>query len=373
MPALSVTEPAAAAPLTLSEVAPLLEPYLVRAGPDADAGVVLAVSGGPDSVALMRLAAGLRAYAPLRPVLVAAVDHGLRPESRAEAEQVAAWAEAAGLPHRILAWAGAKPRTRLQEAARAARYDLLFDLAREVGACAVLTGHTLDDQAETVLMRLTRGTGVAGLAGMRPRSERAGMTLGRPFLTLRKARLIATCRAEGWPFLDDPFNADPRFARARLRRLMPLIAREGVTPERLAALAVRARRADDALAARARAIMEAARFAAGEGRVAFDGAILRAEPDAILLRIVAQAIVAAVGASARPVRLDRLEARVLGDLRGALDRREPLRITLGGALIHLGADGRLTLTPEPPRRATARSRLNQPGRIEAAGPAFPER
>jgi tRNA(Ile)-lysidine synthase len=337
-------------PLTLSEAASFLGPYLFQSGPNAASSVVLAVSGGPDSVALMRLSAGLRTIAPVGRMLAATVDHGLRPESGGEAEQVAAWAEAAGLPHRILTWAGAKPKTRLQEVARNMRYDLLFGLAREVGASSVLTGHTLDDQAETLLMRLARGTGVSGLAGMRPRSERNGMTLARPFLALRKGRLVATCQVEGWPYLDDPSNADPRFARARLRRLMPQIEREGLTPERLALLAARARRADDALEAQTMAVMEMACIAAGEGRVEMDSATLRAEPDEILVRVVVRAIAGLLGALSRPVRLEQLEAHILGDLRGAIERGETLRMTLGGALIDLRAGGRLILTPEPPRR-----------------------
>ncbi len=341
----------AARPLTLSEAEPLLGPFLFQSEVNAAHGVVLAVSGGPDSVALMRLSAGLRGLAPVGPMLVATIDHGLRPESRAEAEQVAVWAKEVGLPHRILARVGAKPKTRLQEVARNVRYDSLFGLAREVGASSVLTGHTLDDQAETLLMRLTRGTGVSGLAGMRPRSDWDGATLARPFLALRKSRLVATCEAEGWPFLDDPWNADPRFARARLRRLMPLLEQEGLTPERLAVLAKRAGRVDDAIQARVTAVMGTARISTAERRVEIDGAVLRAEPDAILLGVMARAIVAVAGALTRPARLERLETRILGDLRAALDRGETLRITLGGALIELRDEGRLILTPEPPRRA----------------------
>jgi tRNA(Ile)-lysidine synthase len=343
----------AALPLTLPDAAPLLGPYLFQSESKAAKGIVLAVSGGPDSVALMRIAAGLRTLAPARPMLVATVDHGLRSGSRAEAEQVAVWAEAVGLPHRILTWAGAKPKTRVQEVARTMRYNLLFGLAREIGASSVLTGHTLDDQAETVLMRMGRGTGVAGLAGMRPRRERNGMTLARPFLSLRKSRLVATCQAEGWPFLDDPSNADPRFARARLRRLTPLMERAGLTPERLGLLAARARRAEDALEARIATVMTAACVTAGEGRIEIDGTVLRSEPDAIVLGVVTRAIVGVAGALTRPVRLERFEARILGDLRAALDRGGALRMTLGGALIDICPGGRLVLTPEPPRRRSA--------------------
>lgn len=316
----------------------------------AAAGIVAAVSGGPDSTALMRALAGWQRQGA-RPLVVAAtVDHGLRPGSRQEAETVAAWAEAAGLPHRILPWQGPKPRSRIQETARAERYRLLAACAREVGASHVATAHTLDDQAETVLMRLTRGTGVAGLAGMRPVSQRDGITLARPFLDLRKSRLVATCRAEGWPFLEDPSNVDPRFLRARLRRLMPLLAKEGLTAERLAVLARRASRVEEAVDARAWGVLAAIRIPAGERGLVLDGATLAAEPDAIFLGVVARAIVEVVGAATRPVRLERWEGRVLEDLRRALARGERLRMTLGGALLDLGPEGRLVVAPEPERR-----------------------
>jgi tRNA(Ile)-lysidine synthase len=336
-----------AKPLTRADAAPLLEPYLLKrdGGPS---GVVLAVSGGPDSVALMRLAAQVGRRSRVS-VTVATVDHGLRPESRAEAETVGAWAAACGLPHRILSWTGRKPRTGVQEAAREARYRLLAGLADEVGASHLLTAHTLDDQAETILMRLSRGTGVGGLAGMRAETAFSGVVLARPFLCVPKARLVATCRARGWPFVEDPSNADPRFARARWRRIMPALAEEGLTAERLGALAVRAQRAEEALEARAAAVLEAARISAGRGRLDLDGAALLAEPEAILLRIVARGIVAVAGARSRPVRLDRFEAHVLAGLRPALAEGRRLKLNLGGALIE-AAGGRLRLSPEPPRR-----------------------
>jgi tRNA(Ile)-lysidine synthase len=113
-----------AKPLPVSAVRPLLEPYLLQAR-SAATGVVLAVSGGPDSMALMRIAAELRTAGELVPVAVATVDHRLREESRSEAETVAGWARACGFPHQILAWTGEKPRTGLQEAAREVRYGLL--------------------------------------------------------------------------------------------------------------------------------------------------------------------------------------------------------------------------------------------------------
>ena len=136
--------------------------------PLAGRWALLAVSGGPDSLALMRLAARwlVEGQAGGAASHVATVDHGLRPDRGQEAEAVAGWAEAVGLPHSILTWQGAKPRSRIQERARTVRYALLGAHARELGADYLLTAHHADDQAETILFRLLRGSGLAGLAGM---------------------------------------------------------------------------------------------------------------------------------------------------------------------------------------------------------------
>jgi tRNA(Ile)-lysidine synthase len=302
----------------------------------------------------MHLLAAWREGGERPPIVVATVDHGLRQESAGEARQVGRWAKALGLRHKTLIWRGDKPGTGIQEAAREERYRLLADLARKVKASHVVTAHTLDDQAETVVMRLVRGTGVGGLAGMRPALVRDEITLARPFLGIAKVRLLATCAAAGWPYLDDPSNADPRFTRGRLRNeLMPLLAREGLTADRLASLAERARRDADALEARALAVLVAVRIdAQGEAEKGFelDAERLAAEPDAIFLRVVARSLADVLGPRTPPVRLERFEARILGDLRGALRRGVAWRMNLGGALLHLKPGGRLTVQPEPPRR-----------------------
>jgi tRNA(Ile)-lysidine synthase len=320
------------------------------AGLEQATGIILAVSGGPDSACLMHLIAGWRERGGRPPVTVATVDHGLRADSAAEARAVAKWARAAGLPHRILSWTGEKPKSRIQETAREMRYRLLGELAQKLGASHLVTGHTLDDQAETVLMRLMHGTGIGGLGGMWPEIQRDGLSVARPLLGVRKARLVATCAAAGWPFFNDPSNVDPRFARARLRgEVLPVLQREGLTVERLAALAARARRAEEALEARIGAVMAAAARSVN-GHVELDAALLRSEPDAILLGVVARAIVGAAGGLSRPIRLERFEARVLGDLRRALETGAGLRMNMGGALLDLRRDGRLLVRPEPPRR-----------------------
>ena len=186
----------AALPIDASEAARLFAPLagLPR--------LVLAVSGGPDSTALLVLAAEQRRVAPRFPDLLAVtVDHRLRPEAAAEAEAVAGLAAGLGVPHRTLAWIGDKPADGLMAAARAARYGLIADAAAAFGAFDVATAHTLDDQAETVLLRLAAGSGPAGLAAMRAVERRGPIRLHRPFLAVAKARLVATladaaCRLE---------------------------------------------------------------------------------------------------------------------------------------------------------------------------------
>lgn len=323
-----------------------LMPYVAPAAPHG--GVVLAVSGGPDSMALLHAACRAGATVPLH---VATVDHGLRTASAAEASGVADTALRLGLPHRTLTWTGSKPATGLQAAARSARYDLLARYAESVGATWVLTGHTRDDQAETVLMRLLAGSGPAGLAGMRPERALTGtVRLGRPLLGLSKASLVTYCADLRLIPIQDPSNADPRFARARLRGLLPDLAREGLSDARLCRLAARCARDDDALARAARDAYAAARRPAeAPALVRLDAPTLEALPDAILIRVIAQALDGAGGRA----RLERLEGLVLEALRPALATGTPLRRTLGGCLLALSRGRGLTLAPAPARKSGA--------------------
>lgn len=308
-------------------------------------GIVAAVSGGPDSVALLHLIARWRPSG--LPLTVATVDHGLRAESGEEAALVARLSNALGLTHHILPWTGAKPAHGLQEAAREARYALLTSLARTCGASHLVTAHTLDDQAETVLMRLSRGSGLAGLAGMRPVVERNGLLHVRPLLAWPKSALVALCQREGWPFVEDPSNRDERYARARWRRLMPALAAEGLTAERLAGLSERARRAEDALDAKARETFTRARLDGG-GALRLAARPLVEEPFEIALRAFALALADSAGDRQR-LRLERLET-CLEALRDAAAAGRPLRRTLAGRLVSLGRRGEITVAPEPARR-----------------------
>lgn len=357
-----MTEPDPRSPLSADEAAALFRAVLRE-----DDGVcLLAVSGGPDSTAMMALAAEVAAgFAPLR-FVVATVDHGLRAASGAEAEAALARARALGLEARLLRWAPATaPARGLQQAAREARYRLLLDCAGACGARALMTAHNLDDQAETVLMRLAAGSGLDGLAGMAARSPLAGIDVARPFLAIPKSRLVATCRARGLAFAEDPTNRDPAYARPRLRAAAPALASEGLSPARLARLARRAAASRDALEEYARRARARALLAEGEGgAVALDGRSLAREPFEILLRVVGRAIVDVTAAagdeggdsgrdSRYGPRLARLEA-LCEALAAALAQGAPMPgRTLGGARVAADAEGRVSVSRAPSRRAGA--------------------
>ncbi|MBD2748305.1 tRNA lysidine(34) synthetase TilS [Microvirga sp. BT688] len=311
-------------------------------------GILIAVSGGPDSIALMY---GLARWASLgdRPTIsVATVDHGLRPEAADEAAFVAREAAQLGLPHRTLVWSGQKPATGIQEAAREARYHLLVEHAREMAASHLVTGHTLDDQAETVMMRLSRGSGLQGLAGMRRETDRQGIQHVRPLLGISKSHLLDHCRQHDWRFVTDPSNQDERYARVRWRRLMPLLAAEGLTAERLARLAERAAQADEALDIKAREAFDRGEPRLEAGTLSFQARILTSEPFDIALRVLELALMQA-GLKLDNSRLHRLEA-CTERLRQAAGAGEALSLTIAGAHLRLTQAGQVSVGPEPPRQ-----------------------
>lgn len=176
----------------------------------------IGVSGGPDSLALLLLASASRPGQ----IEAATIDHALRPGSREEAEMVARVCAERGIPHNILSarWAEL-PETAIQERARNQRYRLLGFWAEERGLTAIMTAHHADDQAETLLMRLARGAGVRGLAGMRDHAVTPGshVSLLRPLLGWRHRELEAICADAGLSPVTDPSNEDERFERVRIR------------------------------------------------------------------------------------------------------------------------------------------------------------
>jgi len=179
--------------------------------------VAVAVSGGPDSLALLLLT---DAWARERggSVLALTVDHGLRPDSASEAAQVGAWARARGISHAVLCWTGDKPRTGIQAAARRARYRLLSEACAVHGILHIAFAHHADDQAETVLFRVDRSSGPAGLAGMTASRSLGAVRMVRPLLGWPKSALVETCRRFGQAYVEDPSNRAARFARTGLRR-----------------------------------------------------------------------------------------------------------------------------------------------------------
>lgn len=319
-------------------------------------GLVLAVSGGPDSTALLWLAVRWAKTLGNRPKLVAVtVDHGLRRDAKREAVAVGKLAKTLGVAHRTLTWRGDKPRTAIQQTARRARYALLVEAARKAGAQHIVTAHTLDDQAETVLMRMARGSGVAGLGGMARRSRLDGLVLVRPFLDIPKMRLIATLKAARIPYATDPSNTDPRFTRARLRPLMAQLAAEGLDARRLAILAARMRRADAALETEVdRAGVVLPVETPEQGAITFSAKAFARLPGEIALRLLGRAVTDR--ASEGPVELGKLEALLAATLAATQKQQKaPFRRTLAGALVTVAAD-KVSIETAPARKKPGAAR-----------------
>ncbi len=274
------------------------DPFVAAVGEFLDArnllapgeGVVVAVSGGADSVALL---AALRELARLpgcrRALTAAHLDHGLRASSAGDAAFVAALCRRWGLPcvceARDVAADAAERSVGIEQAARDARYAFLARVAGERGASAVATAHHADDQVETVLHRLLRGTHLRGLAGIPPRRALGeGVDVVRPLLGVRRAEIEAFCRRRQLPWRTDETNADPAMMRNRLRHeLLPWL-REHVNPDVDAALlrlADAAAEADAVLADRADALLDDAGFRADGPRAVMDAACLAAADGAV--------------------------------------------------------------------------------------------
>ena len=334
-----MTTAASYSPLTSDEASQAF------AGLEGCTHLLVAVSGGPDSVALLGLLARWRADRAGGPKLSAVtVDHGLRAVSLSEAEAVARLCARFGVPHAILHWTGDKPETGLQAAARAARYGLIAAHAQSIGADMLVTAHTQDDQAETVLMRLAAGSGPAGLAGMRQQVARGTLRHHRPVLDFAKSRLVATCTALDLPFVTDPSNSQPRFARSRWRALMPQLAAEGLTTERLARFASRAAQLDEVVEARAAAVRLAAR---GVGN-SYQACTILDEPMAVAVRVLEQLV--REGETDRAyLRLERLE-RLHGELLAAYAAGQRLRRSIAGSIVTLSSKGQLDISLASPRK-----------------------
>ena len=308
--------------------------------------LLLAISGGPDSTALALLAARW-ARAPGRPGLHAAtVDHGLRQEAGAESAAVARFCASLGIVHHALSWRGDKPQSRLQERAREARYALLGECAKTIGAPIIVTAHHADDQAETVLFRLLRGSNIAGLAGMSAATPRHGFILARPLLPFYKEALIAVCEAAGAPYAHDLSNENPRFARVRMRALL---RQEGLSAPSLLRLARRAGQVEQALGV----FTATARRRLGDAPE-IDAKALFAEPREIAQRIIGAKIAALASPPSRELRLEALEALVEA-LDGASREGRRHKANLAGVSVSLDATGIIRFAAEAARRNNSSS------------------
>jgi tRNA(Ile)-lysidine synthase len=323
-----------AEPLDDPEAETLFAPDLGKA-----AGILIGVSGGPDSMALL----GLLAAWPGRPSLAAAtVNHHLRAEAADEAAMVAAFCNGLGIAHTTLHWEGVKPRTGLQEAAREARYALLVRHAKAIGCSHIVTAHHAGDQAETVLMRLIAGSGITGLAGMRRTTLKGGLAHMRPLLGVAKARLVTTCRARSIPFVDDPLNTAGASGRARMRRLLAELDAQGLTAERLNTLATRSARASAALDDAAKAVLERADVKNTDCRVQVDWRQIAAAPEELRLRAL-NMLVSLQNTSNAPLRLERLEALLATVDQAAFEGRR-IRRSIGNCIVTLQKNGLLSIT-----------------------------
>ena len=300
--------------------------------------LAIAVSGGGDSMALLAVAADWAAAAGAT-LTVFTVDHGLRPDSAAEAEMVARAAAARGASHETLRWNGAASAGNLQAAARSARYALMADRRRALGLGPLATAHTRDDVAETFLMRLARGSGVDGLAAMaetvvEDASASPPLRIIRPCLGADRVALRRICVDRGLAWADDPSNVDPRFDRARARAALTALEPLGLGVERLAKTAETMARARAALEDATDALLARAVAAdAPRGVATLDAAALRAAPREIGLRAFARALEWASGA-AYPPRLAALEAAF-----DALDAADARGRTLAGCVLARSTEG----------------------------------
>lgn len=266
--------------------------------------LAVAVSGGPDSMALALLAAEW-ARSTGREVLALTVDHGLREESAQEAMQVAKWMDAREIPCRILRWEhnDAKPVANVQAAARDARYHLLGQACAEEGIHHLLLGHHADDQAETVLLRLLRGSGVDGLSAMSAVSQRGALTLLRPLLNVPKSHLLAMLEAQGQAWITDPSNASDRYLRNQVRQWLDAM---GIPPQRLLHTAARMQRVRDALEHETQALLQDAVQVYPEGYAIMHMAAIADVPEEIGLRALSAVVQSVAGDVYRP-RMEKLE------------------------------------------------------------------
>jgi len=263
-----------------------------------------AVSGGGDSLALMHLLADWAKAKGAEPPLVLCVDHGLRLGSGRDTKDVARWAKAAGLKSEILVVRGKKPKSDIEAWAREARYALMARALARHGLKALYLAHHQDDQAETFLLRLARGSGLDGLSAMRrhspfPFAGAQGLVLARPLLDIPRGALRDYLKARGQSWLEDPMNSEARFARSRIRAVLPALTAAGLSARRICDAAGHLARAREALDLATAAVL-ARVCRKEEDKWLLDPKALAAAPREIGLRALAALLQTVSSAGYRP-------------------------------------------------------------------------
>jgi tRNA(Ile)-lysidine synthase len=326
--------------------------------------VGIAVSGGSDSLALLYAAHAWSKDGGGPAIEAVTVDHGLRPEAKEEAAYVRGLCDTLGVPHTTLTWEGWDGKGNLQDQARRNRYALLARWSAARGLDSVALAHTMDDQAETFLMRLARESGVEGMASMRLVFRRKGARFDRPLLLDRRADLRAYLLSRGVRWVDDPSNVDETFDRVKARRAMAALEPLGIGPHELFRVALNLRDASDAIAeVAAQMAREKVRTAGGD--LIFDRTALRRQPLEVMRRLLAGALMF-VGGSDYPPRRAPLESVILQVETGGNG-------TLHGCRI-LVSDMTVRITREHAAVASLRGPTDAPwdGRWRLEGPHSPD-
>ncbi len=319
-------------PLSDNELTPLFQTL------DNSRGVALAVSGGSDSMALLHtFDLWCRQRQKVPPVHVLTVDHGLRPQAKEETALVVEAARARGFAPYVLSWPGAKVQTGIQNRARQARYRLMFVHMKAHGLEDLVTAHNREDQAETFLMRLMRGSSVSGLAAMAPKRKISGIIVHRPFLSVAKMRLVATLQRDGIAWLEDASNQDPRYERVRARNALAELDKAQLgdlsAAQALARSAGRLAHVDGAIKHAARCHQQASAPIQQGGYVRTPAERFLHADEAVVIASL-ETLLPGIGGRATPPRLARLE-RLFAQLKAGRRENRPVKQTLSGCVISL--------------------------------------
>lgn len=309
----------------------------------------IAVSGGGDSLALMHLVADWASARKLEAPKILTVDHGLARGSQKRANEVKARAKKLGLTCEVLAWKGVKPKSDIEAVARDARYRLMGEWCRANGIAYLYLAHSEDDQAETFLLRLARGSGLDGLSAMSvvaryPIEGFLDLSLVRPLLGMTREELRRFLKSRRIAWHEDPMNADTRFARVRLRAIWPELEKAGLTTARIAAGARHLARAREVLEQGTTQLIQSA-TRKEDGRLLIDGAALAAAPRELGLRALAELLKSTAGRAYRP-RFEQLESLFDSLGRAGFSGRTLHGCRLGRAPRRLAVFGSATLLLE---------------------------